>query len=1129
MGPPGKFGRSGNARALTGKRERCGHWLGGVVVVFSVACGGYGWASQATLAEAPKEVRELAEDNAVGFLNDLSSRRRTTTFFTNPQPVFAGVQESFVNTSTGALTFLVRDLVRIGGMPIVLGRVYDSTLDEGADFGPGWKLTVVEEIRQEGSQLHFADASNGVHRLDVTGGSVTPTSPATAPVVSGSTRTTGGEAGVVVLESADGMLRRFKQDGEVWRLVHVRHGRGWVRLDWRRGALVEVTSDAGWVRISHRDDGRIASIVDDLGRTVAYSYDADGRLVGVSDLAGGQWHMGYAAAGRLSSITDPRSKVVLAAAWTDARVRRIRVLHETTDFSYTDTATTATNLLGWATVYRRDDSGITTSITDRTGATTEIAFDSQHRPATVTRDGATVARVGYDGEGHLQSLWQPAGETAFTTNNRGEVTVATGAWTARYRYDQRRVVHASDSGGVRDYRYDRDGTPAGVTVDGVDTALRTNADGTLAGMSRDGRVLAAYSYAAGGRVSLIDYGGDMTATFVYDARGLRTSGSYAYGSDNRIDAEMSYDAAANLTRIERGIAGGEATEQTYVVGDYNEVLQVRSDDDQDRERPDLSFEYDAAGRMQRATLGSRTATVEYDALDRTTRLVVDGDTVLEHAYGPDDGDAATRQDLRTGGVLVAEPLSAVFGTMESIVYARPRSAEFGIVAYSPSRKTFEVRADALAADALLLASLHARMVPLGGQEPNAAPFGHDKPSNSLFIPPEFKAVNCQLCDSSIHSVELSVEPAGTHCPTNYTATVDGSCAIVPPWDSPIVFPIVLPWFHTTDFGDGSSAREMTWDETVSGSHKYLLAREYTMSHVVLCPCPSAFAVGRDSVTFEVPGGSESCRVPPPQCRVDISIDPTAPVISVVPRMPTITATASNVWPSDATVSWTAQIAFTAPSTTCSGGPRFDSPTVSGTGTTFSPTFDGLYGGELTVTATCSAPGYASATARHSATVNGTQPTTWAIVAEIGTVGSPFEGPDLRRIACHESPGLKQFKESVGPPLFGSSGDVGIMQICKKRTVSDLWNWRDNIRRGRDELENIRDYSATSWLEVMVDDGATPYTDLMWRQEAIHRYNAGDGGSLNAYWEWLGGRWVPVRRGGALGYVEAVLNKSANCL
>ena len=176
--------------------------------------------------DAPPQFRELARENVRGFLNDLSARRRTTTMFPNPQSVFAGVQESFVNTSTGALTFLVRDLVRVGGMPIVMGRVYDSTLAEGSDFGPGWKLTVVEELRQEGSQLMFTDASNAVHALDVDGDAVMPASPATAPVVSGSTRTTGGDAGIVVLESADGMLRRFKQDGDVWRLVHVRHARG---------------------------------------------------------------------------------------------------------------------------------------------------------------------------------------------------------------------------------------------------------------------------------------------------------------------------------------------------------------------------------------------------------------------------------------------------------------------------------------------------------------------------------------------------------------------------------------------------------------------------------------------------------------------------------------------------------------------------------------------------------------------------------------------------------------------------------------------------------------------------------------------------------------------------------------
>ena len=118
-----------------------GPMISGTAIVLIALCGAT--HASASLADAPAEMREAVEDNATGFLNDLSARRRTTTLFPNPQPVFAGVQESFVNTSTGSMTFLVRDLVRVGGMPIVMGRVYDSTVEEGGDFGPGWKLTVI--------------------------------------------------------------------------------------------------------------------------------------------------------------------------------------------------------------------------------------------------------------------------------------------------------------------------------------------------------------------------------------------------------------------------------------------------------------------------------------------------------------------------------------------------------------------------------------------------------------------------------------------------------------------------------------------------------------------------------------------------------------------------------------------------------------------------------------------------------------------------------------------------------------------------------------------------------------------------------------------------------------------------
>ena len=519
---------------------------------------------------------------------------------------------------------------------------------------------------------------------------------------------------------------------------------------------------------------------------MGYSYDADGRLTGVTDLAGESWSLGYASDDLLSSITDPRNKVVLAVAWTDARVSRVRVLRERTDFAYAENTTTATDVLGRTTVYRSGDLGITESITDRTGATTEVTFDAGHRPVTVTRDNATVARIGYDEDGHLDTLWQPSGETEFTTNNRGEVTVATGAWTARYRYSDRRVVHASDSRGHRDYRYSVAGSLAGATIDGVDTTIGSNVNGVLTKLSRGVHSLASYAFDSGGRVSSIDYGGGRTAAFEYDDRGLRTSAEYAYGPDAEINSDMSYDAAGNLARIERGADGGESTEETYQIGDYNEVLRVRTGDGQDAARPDLTFEYDAAGRVRRATIGKRTATVQYDSLDRATRVTVDGEAVLEHDYRPEDLDAVGQEDRRTGGAVVAAPVSPVFGTMESIVYSRPRSTEFGIVAYSPSRKTFEVRVDALAADAVLLTSLHARMVPLDGSEPNPAPFGHDKPSNSLFIPPEFRAVNCQVCKSFVFDVDLDVTPAGEYCSTTYAADVDGFCFNALPEDTTIL-------------------------------------------------------------------------------------------------------------------------------------------------------------------------------------------------------------------------------------------------------------------------------------------------------------------------------------------------------
>ncbi len=86
-------------------------------------------------------------DQYVEHVSELSSRARANVYFANPQSIFRGVQTSFVNVGTGNLTFLRRDLVAAGRIPLVFARVYDSSGKGSADFGPGWILSAAESIK----------------------------------------------------------------------------------------------------------------------------------------------------------------------------------------------------------------------------------------------------------------------------------------------------------------------------------------------------------------------------------------------------------------------------------------------------------------------------------------------------------------------------------------------------------------------------------------------------------------------------------------------------------------------------------------------------------------------------------------------------------------------------------------------------------------------------------------------------------------------------------------------------------------------------------------------------------------------------------------------------------------------
>ncbi|MCY4142655.1 MAG: DUF6531 domain-containing protein [Gammaproteobacteria bacterium] len=306
-----------------------------------------------------------ASENASEYLNELSARRRVTTLFKNKQSPRYGVQESYVNTSKGNLTFVVRDLVRRERMPIVVARVYDSSMLDGVDFGPGWVLGLNETLTIKNGLVNYTDSSNSTHTLEAHDGKLVPVEPALASVENGKIlRSAGGSIQAILLNCGD-VQKRFDRKGGIFRLVQVSTQGGALHIGYNGHLMESISSDHSKISFSRDNRGRIIKIEDDLGRTVSYGYDKNGVLTDVHDRAGERWSYKYSddKDKQLTSIIDPRDATILEAMYLDSKVIDIRALHSRASFEYNPESTRMTNGLGQKTVFHISD-GITDGITD---------------------------------------------------------------------------------------------------------------------------------------------------------------------------------------------------------------------------------------------------------------------------------------------------------------------------------------------------------------------------------------------------------------------------------------------------------------------------------------------------------------------------------------------------------------------------------------------------------------------------------------------------------------------------------------------------------------------------------------------------------------------------------------------
>ena len=104
---------------------------------------------------------------------------RVSVLFPNPQSPFDGLQVGFVNTSSGNLTFRRRDIVTRAQGPVVFARVHDSRIAANADFGPGWRLSLAEELLVDGDAVTYVDDAGARHGFawDAAGYAASPPTP----------------------------------------------------------------------------------------------------------------------------------------------------------------------------------------------------------------------------------------------------------------------------------------------------------------------------------------------------------------------------------------------------------------------------------------------------------------------------------------------------------------------------------------------------------------------------------------------------------------------------------------------------------------------------------------------------------------------------------------------------------------------------------------------------------------------------------------------------------------------------------------------------------------------------------------------------------------------------------------
>src|SRR3989442_1639230 len=586
----------------------------------------------------------------------------------------------------GRYVHMFRDLaVSIGGLPIEVDRVYDSTDKAVGDFGVGWRADLVSFRAATGRPLGLggwtqynaqcffglcltAFRTSTPHAVTVTwpGGrqeifDFTPDG-GTNIFWTGSAKFTGRPGTTSTLQAvgptgldyfADGNLysggvvddpQRYVLTAKDGTAYTIDRTTGLVSARDRNGVTLTVSpggvaSSLGPSISFTRDGlGRITQMTGPSGELVRYTYSPAGDLATTIDGAGNTMTYTYDAAHDLLGMQGPGGQQLRAVTYdADGRVTSVTDGDSHTVSVANDVAgrqQVVTDSTGELTAFLSyDEFGDLVQRDDVFGGHTQrttYTYDSAGRVLSETDPLGHRVSVEYDADGNITALVDPVGRrSTFAYDSHGSPTqqvAPDGTVTATLTYDTfgNLVRQQRADGSAYVYTYDGRSHIASVTDPGGRVASMTyDSAGQIASVTAPGGQVTSYVVDASGRITSIGLAG-ATTHFSYDGAGNLTGVTAANGHA----WSFTYDLFGNRTSATDPL--GHATAYTYDAAG----LPVSKSN---RNGEVTAYTYDAAGRLLGETLpGGHATTFTYDPLGRPT-TIANEDARLQYTY-----DAAGR-------------------------------------------------------------------------------------------------------------------------------------------------------------------------------------------------------------------------------------------------------------------------------------------------------------------------------------------------------------------------------------------------------------------------------------------------------------------------------------------------------